>query len=225
MVMTSPMTAEPRLAWCDRAIHYGIVLWFLALSAFMLREVWHRLGQPLDAFAIAGLVSQSCAFLFLSTILCIMLQRPRPLAKAPGLRPRLAALLGSYLIFGMAIMPRAEIGIALNILSAALILCGNALAVIVLLNLGRSFSIMAEARRLVTNGPYALVRHPLYLAEQIGVVGLFIQVASWEALVVLGAQVYFQLHRMRNEEAVLALAFPEYAAYARRTARLIPAVW
>jgi protein-S-isoprenylcysteine O-methyltransferase Ste14 len=222
---TARAACVPRSTWQDRAARAGVALWFLGLSALMLRQIWIALRRPLDAAATTSLMSLSCAFLFLATILCIILLRPPPSAKAPGWRPRIAALLGSYLLYGLVLLPRGEVGIAIHLVSSALIVCGNALAFLVLLNLGRSFSIMAEARQLVTNGPYSIVRHPLYLAEQIGMLGLFVEVASWEALVVVAAQIYFQLQRMRNEEAILSASFPEYAAYAGRTARLIPSVW
>jgi protein-S-isoprenylcysteine O-methyltransferase Ste14 len=84
---------------------------------------------------------------------------------------------------------------------------------------------MAEARRLVTSGPYRLVRHPLYLAEELAVVGIFVQSLSlWTALI-LAVQIAFQLRRMHNEEAILAESFPEYAAYRQRTARLLPGIY
>ena len=84
---------------------------------------------------------------------------------------------------------------------------------------------MAETRQLVTAGPYRLVRHPLYLAEQIAIIGVFIQYASvWTALL-LAMQIAFQLRRMHNEELVLTASFPEYSAYRQTTARLIPGVY
>ena len=214
-----------RPVWYDRAVRAALCVWFLALAAVLIDQLAARLGEPLGPLGMAGLISYACSIVFVFTILGATLLRPIPLAKAPGWRPRLAALLGSYLIYGIALLPRSDIGTGLHILSATLMLGGNALALLVLLNLGRSFSIMAEARQLVTDGPYAIVRHPLYLAEQIGLIGLFFQVASWPAFVLLAAQTYFQIERMRNEEAVLARAFPDYAAYAARTARFIPLVW
>jgi protein-S-isoprenylcysteine O-methyltransferase Ste14 len=84
---------------------------------------------------------------------------------------------------------------------------------------------MAETRQLVTTGPYRFVRHPLYLAEEIAIVGVFIQFASvWTALL-LAVQIGFQLRRMHNEELVLAAGFSEYDAYRRNTARLIPGIY
>ena len=69
------------------------------------------------------------------------------------------------------------------------------------------------------------VRHPLYLAEELAIIGIFMQFASaWTALL-LAVQIAFQLRRMHNEEVVLTETFPEYAAYRRRTARLIPGVY
>jgi protein-S-isoprenylcysteine O-methyltransferase Ste14 len=91
--------------------------------------------------------------------------------------------------------------------------------------LGKAFSIMAEARRLVTHGPYRYVRHPLYVCEEIAVIGIFIQVMSPMALMIFVLHAVCQIRRMLNEERVLQAAFPEYENYARRTPRLIPAGW
>jgi protein-S-isoprenylcysteine O-methyltransferase Ste14 len=94
-----------------------------------------------------------------------------------------------------------------------------------LVRLGRSFSMMAEARRLVTSGPYRFVRHPLYIAEELAMIGLLIQFFSLSSAFVLAVQIAFQLCRIHNEEAVLAESFPEYAAYQQRTARLLPGIY
>jgi len=89
--------------------------------------------------------------------------------------------------------------------------------------LRRSFSIMPEARRLVTGGPYALSRHPVYLGEIETAVAINLATAGWlNALAV----VYFigcELLRIRWEERVLAGAFPlDYPPYARRVPRYFP---
>jgi protein-S-isoprenylcysteine O-methyltransferase Ste14 len=84
---------------------------------------------------------------------------------------------------------------------------------------------MAETRQLVTTGPYRFVRHPLYLAEEIAMVGVFVQFASVYTALLLAAQIAFQLRRMHNEELVLTASFPEYAAYQRHTARLVPGIY
>jgi protein-S-isoprenylcysteine O-methyltransferase Ste14 len=45
------------------------------------------------------------------------------------------------------------------------------------LSLGRSISILPQARQLVTSGPYAFVRHPLYLGEMTAMLGIAMQTA------------------------------------------------
>ena len=75
-------------------------------------------------------------------------------------------------MFSGGVLPCRELSLTGEAISTRLLLGGNALAVLVLLQLGRSFSIMAEARQLVTAGVYRWVRHPLYLAEELAVIGI-----------------------------------------------------
>jgi protein-S-isoprenylcysteine O-methyltransferase Ste14 len=84
---------------------------------------------------------------------------------------------------------------------------------------------MAETRQLVITGPYRFVRHPLYLAEEIATVGVFIEFASIYTGVLLAVQFAFQLRRMQKEEAVLTAKFPDYTIHSQTTARLIPGVY
>ena len=93
------------------------------------------------------------------------------------------------------------------------------------LKLGRSISMMSEARRLVSRGPYALVRHPLYLGEGIVLAGLTVQFFSLSAVLIFMLQCACQIIRMNNEEQVLLRTFPQYRNYMARTARLIPYVY
>jgi protein-S-isoprenylcysteine O-methyltransferase Ste14 len=178
-----------------------------------------------DLPLLADILARTGVLLFFVLAAMLVLLRLRPVSKAQGLQPRLSALAGSFLLMGIALFPRHDLPIGLNLLSAGLMFLGHFLAVYALAWLGRSFSIMAEARRLITHGPYALVRHPLYAAEVIGAIGLFLQYASpWTALLMV-VSMGFQLQRMRNEERVLGATFPEYVAYAARTRRLIPGVY
>jgi protein-S-isoprenylcysteine O-methyltransferase Ste14 len=151
--------------------------------------------------------------------------RARPERRADGLEPRVSAMLGTFSILAVVLFPRRELSLTGEMLATLLLLGGNALAVLVLLQLGRSFSIMAEARQLVTAGVYRWVRHPLYLAEELAVIGIVLQFLSLSTALLLAAQIAFQLRRMRNEERVLGETFPEYADYKERTAMLLPGVY
>jgi protein-S-isoprenylcysteine O-methyltransferase Ste14 len=151
------------------------------------------------------------AFLILLAASTIL--RRRPTGKARGIEPRLSALMGTSLVYAIALFPRRELSPAAETVSTLLVLVGSLAALFVQMRLGRSFSVMAEARQLVTCGLYRFVRHPLYLSEAIATIGLVMQFLSpWTALL-FATQIAFQLRRMRNEEVVLGGIFPEYAAY------------
>jgi protein-S-isoprenylcysteine O-methyltransferase Ste14 len=118
----------------------------------------------------------------------------------------------------------ATLSLPMQMLAAALIGIGSLGSLLVLWWLGKSFSIMPEARKLVTGGPYALARHPLYTVEMITIAGTALQFAapwSWLIALVVVALLWIRSH---FEEQVLAQAYPEYAAYRARTKRFIPGI-
>jgi protein-S-isoprenylcysteine O-methyltransferase Ste14 len=187
-----------------------------------LREADPALTHAVYAINIAMRLS-TIAFLLLLAAAVIL--RTRPTGKARGIEPRMSAFIGTSLIYALPLFPRHELTLPAEMVSTLLILLGSSAAVIALLQLGRSFSMMAEARHLVTAGPYRFVRHPLYLAEELAVIGIFMQYLSVWTTLILVVQIAFQLRRMHNEEAVLSETFPEYAAYRDKTARLIPSIY
>lgn len=164
-----------------------------------------------------------CIVVLLLIEATLIVSRSRAVAKAPGIRSRMTALDGTWLIFLVVFLPiRVDLPISIYILAAVLGTLGDMLAIYVVLHLGGSYSIMAEARKPVSRGPYALVRHPLYLAEQIALLGALITYLSWPAVALFALQSFFQFARARNEECVLAHAFPAYVNYMRCTPMLLP---
>lgn len=122
-------------------------------------------------------------------------------------------------------LPPQELSYALYLASLLFLIAGIVFAICALLFLGRSISLLPEARRLVTRGPYALVRHPLYLGEMVAVAGIALQHFSAWALLLLALGWAFQIQRMKYEELALLQSFPEYGDYMARTARLVPGVY
>jgi len=184
------------------------------------------LNQDFTKLATVDLVdftAETVDAFFYFAIAILIVMRYRRVAATGGLYPRSVALLGSFLFLSLVpFLPRHELSPAVDLLSIILMFNGTILATVVLLYLGRSFSILPEARRLVVTGPYRFVRHPLYATELISMLGLLIQFALWPAVIVFLLQCVFQLERMRIEEELLNRTFPEYQMYANNTARIIP---
>jgi protein-S-isoprenylcysteine O-methyltransferase Ste14 len=186
-----------------------------------------READPTLSYAFWGinLAMRASTITFLLLLAAAVVLRARPTARAPGIEPRISAFTGTFLIYAIPLCPRRELCLSAELVSTMLTLFGSAAAMIALVQLGRSFSMMAEARWLVTSGPYRFVRHPLYLAEELSVIGLFLQFASFWTSALFAMQIALQLRRMHNEEAILGQTFPEYATYRRKTARLIPGLY
>lgn len=97
-------------------------------------------------------------------------------------------------------------------------------------DLGTNWSITLEVReehRLVTEGIYRTLRHPMYSALLLYSLGQALVVPNWIAGPSYGvAMAVLVAFRLQPEERMMLEQFgPAYAAYAERTKRLVPGVW
>jgi protein-S-isoprenylcysteine O-methyltransferase Ste14 len=83
----------------------------------------------------------------------------------------------------------------------------------------------AEGGRLVEDGPYAFVRHPVYSGGLLLAVGISLALSPW-ALVTTGVLGVVWALKASVEERFLASRYPEYAGYRSRVRyRLVPFVY
>ena len=222
------MSFDSQSALYDKLMRLPILLftgYFLVREAGRLLDFLAYYHAQFSAQFLTELGARISLLLFLILLVGMHAIRAKPVNKASGWEPRISALLGLTLGNLLLLLDRPETSPGLATASALLLLAGNYLCIVTLLHLGRSISIMSEARKLVTSGPYSLIRHPLYFAEEVATVGIFLQFRSWEALAILAVHFIFQIRRMLNEERVLGATFPEYGIYMQQKSRLIPGVW
>jgi protein-S-isoprenylcysteine O-methyltransferase Ste14 len=97
-------------------------------------------------------------------------------------------------------------------------------------DLGTNWSITLEIReqhRLITEGIYRRIRHPMYSALVLYSLGHALVIPNWVAgpSNLVAFLILFAL-RIRPEEKMMAAEFgSEYTAYAARTRRLVPGIW
>jgi protein-S-isoprenylcysteine O-methyltransferase Ste14 len=99
-----------------------------------------------------------------------------------------------------------------------------------MVTLGEFFKLtvtIQENHRVVEGGPYRLVRHPSYLGGIVAMVGFGLMEGDWVSVaLILLATLAALAVRIRVEERTLLTELGEpYAAYARRTSRLIPGLY
>ena len=106
-----------------------------------------------------------------------------------------------------------------------LITAGALLSIVSLWTLGRRFGIRPALRGLTVNGPYRVVRHPIYLSYVLSDVGYNLQECNLgtAALVIIGW--IAMIHRIESEERVMA-HHPQWGAYTDAVRyRLLPGIW
>jgi protein-S-isoprenylcysteine O-methyltransferase Ste14 len=208
------VTTTPLIAW------YVMCL-FRALPPIVEGFASAPTGR-LEFRLILSLLSQISKFSFAFLLIALLIVRRPPVAGTREIAPKFIAFLGGYLGIALLVLPGRGVDSHWLLMSSFLTFFGMTFSVFSLAWLGRSISVLPESRKLVTSGPYSMIRHPLYLGEQIALVGVALQAGTIVAAVAITLQFCCQLYRMNYEEKVLSGSFPEYAGYMAETDRLIP---
>ncbi len=118
---------------------------------------------------------------------------------------------------------------------AALVILGDAAVLGAYLAVFRVFeenryaasTIEVEAgQQVISSGPYAVVRHPMYLAALPLLVFTPLALGSYWALLAVPPMIVGLVIRIRDEEALLRRALPGYEEYRRKVRwRLLPGIW
>ena len=119
-------------------------------------------------------------------------------------------------------------GAAAQWLGVGLCVVGFAFAVWARIHLGRNWGMpmsLRQGHELVTSGPYALVRHPIYTGIMLAMIGAAVTL-SFLWLILFALYFAYFIVSARTEEKMMLAQFPDtYPAYRRRTKMLIPFVF
>jgi protein-S-isoprenylcysteine O-methyltransferase Ste14 len=202
------------------ALFFGL---FIVIYLLGTAQAVGRLGHGATADDLLALANRLLRLAFFSMLVVMYVIRLP--SKRADRRPFviLVSLIGTFCIVATSFLPANPHGPLSVLVSDLLITAGMAWAVWGLAYLRRSFSIIPEARKLVTGGPFGLSRNPLYLGEGIASIGVVLPGFSiWHAFL-LAIFVTSQLLRIHWEQKILLEAFgEEYSTYLRRVPMLVP---
>jgi protein-S-isoprenylcysteine O-methyltransferase Ste14 len=203
----------------DRMMRLLGAMWFMLLALCVANKIGASLTDSWPS-----LLSSFCLASFYMLVALLIMTRSPAKAQADGLLPRVAAFVGSYLPWTITFFGKTEQALP-NLLSTACVLIGMIMTLVTIRHLGRSFSLVPQARSVVQTGPYRWIKHPLYLSEEIVILGVVLQYLTPVTVIVLVLHIAVQVCRILYEEDLLRRNCPEYSSYEASRWRLIPCIW
>ena len=153
---------------------------------------------------------------------------PRPLQ-------RLLMLGASVGYFGLLIVPALDFRFKWSGVPPVVVIVGDALLVVGFGFIARVYREntftaatiqVAEGQRVVSTGPYAIARHPMYASALLYLLGTPLALGSYWGLLALAFMVPFLVWRLIDEEQLLAHDLAGYGAYQQEVRyRLVPLIW
>jgi protein-S-isoprenylcysteine O-methyltransferase Ste14 len=150
-------------------------------------------------------------------------------------RQKLIQLVAAIAFIGILVVPSLDHRFGWSHVPLAIVIAGDALVVLGFLivffvfkeNTFTAATIeVAADQRVIATGPYARVRHPMYVGGLILLLGTPLALGAWWGLVMFVALALVIVFRLLDEETFLAQHLPGYTDYCRRVRyRLVPGLW
>jgi len=200
------------------------------------------------AFGAAGTLAYPNGWLFIGAlivpmlILCAVLLLRDPAAlerrlasREPDKAQRWVIALSAVMFIGLFVIAGLDwrfgwshMPLWVSWIAAAIMVGGYALFATVILQNSYASRVVDvfENQKLITNGLYGLVRHPMYTATLLLFLSMPIILGSWYALIPIFAYPLVLVRRIANEEELLGNELEGYAVYTQKTRyRLFPGIW
>lgn len=85
---------------------------------------------------------------------------------------------------------------------------------------------IVEGQKVISTGPYARIRHPMYMGVLVMILGIPLALGSWWGLAILAITTPVLMVRILDEEKLLSNDLPGYRAYTQKVRyRLVPYLW
>ena len=225
-MVAAEIQKQPKTSAYWRDLVFGRVLPALFFSVFVADQLV-QLSSTFQAARTLGdwlfVLRQVLALAYFTMLVVLYSTRPPQKGTDHRLGVIFVAFTGTFSALLGTFLPGGSLREWLVLPGDIVATIGLAYSVWGLAYLRRSFSIIPEARRLVTGGPYSFSRHPVYLGEIATAIGVNLATAGWPGALAVAYFIGAELLRMRWEEGVLARAFPsDYPAYAARVPRYFP---
>jgi len=148
---------------------------------------------------------------------------------------KIAMSIASVGFFGLLLLPALDRRFGWSHMPPLLALAGDGLVLtgwiaIVFVFRENSFSAatieLAPDHKVISTGPYAIVRHPMYAGGLVMLLGIPIALGSWWGLAAFAAMLPALIWRLLDEEIFLARNLPGYTEYQSKARyRLVPGIW
>src|SRR6202163_3847088 len=191
-----------------RALPIGVFGFLVAIQGELaFAGVQNAFHGTLDRTQAMYLLNRILTLAFFGFLVVIYAVRSKAIASDHNPVAVAAALVGSFVLYGLFLIPGQVRSSDIWVLAESdiCLACGITWALYSLSYLGRRFSIVPEARGLVTTGPYRFTRHPIYLGEIIAGFGLVLPTLLSLHAVVFGIFLAAQVVRTYFEERVLRI--------------------
>lgn len=206
------------------------VLLFLPAGTIQYWQAW--------VFIVVFAVSANGIGIYLSLKDPVLLERRKNIHPAAGSSPA-QKVIGALIVLGvlsLLIVPALDHRFGWSSMPAYVSLLGDLLVVLSFVShyfvfrensYGGSTVEVFEGQQVISTGPYAIVRHPMYSGVVVMCIGAELALGSWWALLVIVLmQIPVLVWRILDEERLLKKDLPGYADYVQNVRyRLVPYLW